>query len=931
LKEGLKRPKIFLGAVVTLALVLSMFVTALPVYAADVVTTKGVTPTTPNVYRLGDTIHYTMSIINVSNVTGANENVVVVEVRDVLPNGTTVYPADPALPYTLAPGHSQSYSYDWVATRTGTVINTFYARGYQISTGGNDNFEHQVQKSSLVIDPRIDIEKYIKDNTATWQDADSATGPYIPSQTWVVFRFTIHNTGDVALTSVNLTDTDISNFYTDEACTNPASFPTNLAVDETKTYYSRLAWAGGQHSDTATVTGAPPLGTPVSDSDPAYYFGSSASIDVVKYVWDGATWDDADTAPGPTIASVQNPVVFRFVITNNDNVDLTNVTLTDTDMSTFYNDQACTSPASFPTTLAIGQTKTYYGKLAWAQGQHADTATATGTPPVGGPVSDSDPAHYLGSSPSIDVEKYVWNGATWDDADAAPGASLIAAHNPVVFRFVITNNSGVNLTAVNLTDTHMSAFYTDQNCTTPAVFPITTLTPTGPPVTVYGNLTWAQGQHTNNATATGTPPVGPPVSDTDPANYFGPPPSIDVEKYVWNGATWDDADAAPGASLIAAHNPVVFRFVITNNSGVNLTAVNLTDTHMSAFYTDQNCTTPAVFPITTLTPTGPPVTVYGNLTWAEGQHTNNATATGTPPVGPPVSDTDPANYFGLSPGIDLIKYVSVNNQTSWDDANSAPGPSILVGKDVYFKFRIQNTGNVTLTGINLTDTVYNLAGITPALPPSLAAGAVYEGIIGPIAAAAGSHTNTGNATGYWDGNPVSDTDPANYFGSPPPPAIDIEKYTNGQDADYAPGVYISINSTVTWTYIITNTGGVNLINIVVRDDNGTPGNPGDDWNPTLISGDDGDNILQTTETWVYQAIGTATAGYYANIGYVSGTPLGGDPVVSESDPSHYYTQLPVGWESYPVNKVRVLLPWIGLLGAIIAGASLLVLRRRRLG
>ena len=545
MKEELKRPKIFLGVVVTLALVLSMFVTALPVYAGDVATSKGVTPRAPNMYRLGDTIHYTMSIVNISDLTGANQNVVVQQVWDVLPDGTTAYPAGPALPYTLAPGQAQTYTYDWVATRTGVVVNMFYASGYQVTPQGNDGFEYRVQKSSLVIDPRIDVEKYVKDYTATWQDADSATGPYIPSQTWVVFRFTIRNTGNVALTSVNLTDTDISNFYTDEACTNATSFPTNLAVNETKTYYSRLAWAAGQHDDEATARGTPPLGAAVSDNDPAYYFGFSPSIDLVKYVWDGTTWQDADTAPGPTLASTQNPVVFRFVITNNDNVNLTNVTVTDADMSAFYTDQACTSPASFPTTLDIGQNKTYYGKLAWAQGQHTDTATATGTPPVGGPVSDSDPAHYLGSIPSIDVEKYVWNGATWVDADTAPGPSLTGAHNPVVFRFVITNNCAVNLTAVNLTDTHMSVFYTDQNCTIPAVFPITTLTPSDPPRTVYGNLTWTQGQHTNNATATGTPPVGPPVSDTDPANYFGPAPSIDVEKYVWNGATWDDADTAP--------------------------------------------------------------------------------------------------------------------------------------------------------------------------------------------------------------------------------------------------------------------------------------------------------------------------------------------------------------------------------------------------
>jgi hypothetical protein len=37
----------------------------------------------------------------------------------------------------------------------------------------------------------------------------------------------------------------------------------------------------------------------------------------------------------------------------------------------------------------------------------------------------------------------------------------------------------------------------------------------------------------------------------------------------------------------------------------------------------------------------------------------------------------------------------------------------------------------------------------------------------------------------------------------------------------------------------------------------------------------------------------------------------------------------VGWETYPVSKVRVLLPWIALFAAIVAGVSLLLLRRRR--
>jgi uncharacterized repeat protein (TIGR01451 family) len=804
----LKGARLVIGLLLTAALAICMVATALPVYAYDVGMSKGVTPPTPNVYRLGDTIHYVMSIVNISDLTGVNQNVVVQAVWDILPDGTTFNLTSPSLPYTLAPGQSQSYTYDWAATRTGVVVNTFYASGYQVTPQRNDQWQHSDQKSSLVIDPHIDIEKYVKDNTATWQDADSATGPYIPSQTWVVFRFTIHNTGDVALTSVNLTDTAMSTFYTDEACTTPASFPTSLAVDETKTYYSRLAWAAGQHEDEATAVGQPPIGAPVSDSDLAYYLGSAPSIDVEKDVLDGVTWQDADTAPGPSLTSAQNPVIFRFVITNNDNVSLTNVTLTDTDISAFYNDQACTSPASFPTTLTTGQSKTYYGKLTWAPGQHSNTATATGTPPVGAPVSDSDPAHYFGAGPSIDVEKAVWDGSTWQDADTAPGPSLTSAYDPVVFRFVITNNGNVGLTGVNLTDTDMSAFFNDQGCTSPASLPTTLAV--NETKTYYGSLPWAQGQHTDTATATGTPPVGAPVSDSDPANYLGPAPSIDLEKDVWDGATWQDADTAPGPSLTSAYNPVVFRFIITNNCGVNLTNVTLSDVPViGTFYTDQGLTTPATFPISTLATTAS-VTVYGSLPWAQGQQTDTATATGTPPVGANVSDSDPANYFGLPPSIDVEK--AVWDGATWQDADAPTGPYLPSAQDpVVFRFVITNNSGVSLANVTL-----------------------------------------------------SDTDIVNF--------------------------YTDQGCTIPATFPI----------------------------PTLAT---------STSVTVYGSLPWAE-GQHSNTATATGTPPAGGPV-SDSDPAHYFGRTAVvGWETYPINKVRVLLPWIGLLGAIIAGASLLVLRRR---
>ncbi len=116
--------------------------------------------------------------------------------------------------------------------------------------------------------------------------------------------------------------------------------------------------------------------------------------------------------------------------------------------------------------------------------------------------------------------------------------------------------------------------------------------------------------------------------------------------------------------------------------------------------------------------------------------------------------------------------------------------------------------------------------------------------------------------------------------------IDMEKATNGDDADTPTGPAIPVGDPVNWAYVVTNTGVVPLSNIVVTDDLlGVI--PGPD------SGDDNNNsILETTETWTYSANGVAQLGQYANLGITTGVPPVGPPVADE-DPSHYIG-VPVG-------------------------------------
>lgn len=104
------------------------------------------------------------------------------------------------------------------------------------------------------------------------------------------------------------------------------------------------------------------------------------------------------------------------------------------------------------------------------------------------------------------------------------------------------------------------------------------------------------------------------------------------------------------------------------------------------------------------------------------------------------------------------------------------------------------------------------------------------------------------------------------------PAVSIEKSTNGEDADLAPGPTIPVGAAVTWRYVVTNTGTVNLTNVAVVDDKNVvvtcPGT-------TLAAG----------QSMTCTASGVAAAGQYRNVGTV--TAQSGAGQVQASDASHY--------------------------------------------
>jgi hypothetical protein len=578
----------------------------------------------------------------------------------------------------------------------------------------------------------------------------------------------------------------------------------------------------GQYENLGTVTGNPPVGPVVTAHNLSHYFGGNPGLQIVKKT----NGEDADNPPGPEIA-VGATVTWTYEVTNTGNQALTNVGVSDNQ------GVAVTCPE---TTLAPGgelnDSMVCQASGTVVAGQYSNTGTATGTPPTGGTLTTTDPSHHFGTSPGIKVEKST-NG---DDADTGTGP-LLAVGAPVTWTYVVTNTGNQTLDPVVLVDSDIGSVSCPQTSLAAGETMACTMT---------GSAT--AGQYENIVTATATPPTGPPLVTTDPSHYFGTTPGISLEKHT-NG---QDADSAPGPS-IAVGSAVTWTYQVTNSGDTSLSNIGVSDNMLGAVTT---C------PATTLA-AGASMTCTVTGTAIVGQYSNVGTVTGTPPTGTPVTTTDPSHYLGTSPGI------AIEKTTNGVDADNPPGPSIAVGTSVTWHYIVTNTGNQSLTSVSVGDSV-----IGPIVCPdsTLKAGKKMSCSATGVAQV-GQYTNLGTVTATPPtGPPLTHTDPSLYFGTQP--GIGIEKSTNGQDADQAPGPEISEGATVTWEYVVTNSGDTDLTNVGVVDDKlGVITCP--------------KTVLAAGESMTCTEIGTAGVGSYENLGTVTATPPSG-PNVTATDASHYF-------------------------------------------
>lgn len=333
----------------------------------------------------------------------------------------------------------------------------------------------------------------------------------------------------------------------------------------------------------------------------------------------------------------------------------------------------------------------------------------------------------------------------------------------------------------------------------------------------------------NSPTEPASPPIDS-VSEIGTGGDLGPPdqvagPAVNIEKLT-NGI---DADDPPGPS-VPIGDPVEWTYVVTNNGSVALTSVVVDDDQLGAI----DCPEGALRPGQSMTCRASGFAIdglYRNEGRARASDGNNR-----------VSDIDLSHYTGTD---DSAAAIEIQKSTNGEDADDEPGAIVNVGDPVEWTYVVTNIGNVQIAQLTVSD---RPEGPVPCRSDSLAPGESTNCALNGVAAA-GQYTNQATARATSRVGEVSDADLSHYFGSDPD--VSLEKLTDGGD-----GKTLPVGCPVTWTYEVTNTGNIELTDILVTDDKqGTARCPS--------------SFLEPTDTMTCQLTGTVTEGRYDNEGRVT--------------------------------------------------------------
>ncbi|WP_431279404.1 beta strand repeat-containing protein [Leifsonia poae] len=612
----------------------------------------------------------------------------------------------------------------------------------------------------------------------------------------VTYTFTVTNNTAVTLGNVRVTDALVasaaSSIAPSATCTTLTSptapcsgAVTSLASGQsatfTATYITTQADLDhGLISDQATATADPPTGPGLSNS---------SDVVTVTAVQNGALSLTKAASPG-SVSAVGDTVAYTFAVTNTGNVTLNTVGITE---KSFSGSGSLSAIACPPSALAPGASVDCTASYPVTQtdltaGSVVNTAAATAKTPSGTIATSAD------STAAVTVDQ-VANLVTVKSATPSAAAAYNAGQL-ITYTYVVSNTGNIPVTGITVNE----QLFTGSDVLSAISCPATTLDPaTQFSCTATYTLTQADvdaGSLTNTANATGTSATGPVTAGDSTVTT----PQEQVSKLTLT-------KTADTAYVNATGDTITYTFHIRNTGNVSLHDVTATETAFSG-----TGGTPVVdCPTTDLVP-GQQVdcTATHAVTQADmnaGSIVNTAKATGVDP-----GDDDVASALSTAtvavnaaPAISLVKSADVASYAS-------------VGTAITFSFLITNTGNVALTGVDVSEDTFTGSGTLadvdcPAteLAPgeSVTCDAGYETTQADLDRGSVDNTATAfAATG--SGVPVVSDPSTVSVAAVQSPSLLLEKTVN-PDAVHTAG------DSVTYTFHVTNTGNVTLTGLAIAE------------------------------------------------------------------------------------------------------------------
>jgi large repetitive protein len=656
---------------------------------------------------------------------------------------------------------------------------TYLARQADIDAGGVTN--SATARSGTTTSPADVITvPAVREPALTATKTVTAEPPLFNAGAAVSYQYVITNTGNTTLANPTISDNKITSVNCPSGNLAPGASKTCTAtytitgddVNVGSVANNAFAQSGTTRSPTVTAT------VPTAAA-PALTLAKSASP--------------------ATFNAVGQTITYTFDVTNSGTAASTRaVTIADPKIGNF----TCFTP-TVASPFAAGTTQSCTRTYTVTQAD-LDAGTLTNTATVSTTFgSNNSPTTSPAASNTITADGATQTGAltTTKTVSPATGASV---GDTLTYTIRVRNTGAVTISNIVITDPKFPAL----SCA------IGTLAPNAISAAAACRATYVvtqadidAGTVTNTATASGTNPRGDAVSDgSDPAiSTFTQSSSIRVAKALVTNVT----------AGIKVGDTLTYRVTATNDGNVTQTNVTVSDTRITP--NTRTCAT--IAPAATCILTGTYEVTQADVDAGRIDNQGSVTTDALPTP----ETVDRSTPIPANPKIALEKTLRA--------INLGPDNRLTAGDTIDYRFKVSNTGNVTLSNITVTDLVpaATVSGGPITLAPGTSDEATFTAqyTITQADIDAGRVSNTAKTTGNPPtGPPVSDTsdDPANPAGGNDPTIVPLTQTSSLAIVKAIPTVPspLVLGTVISYEVTVTNDGTITQRNVVVSDPKLTP-------------------------------------------------------------------------------------------------------------